>query len=271
MNIIDPHIHMYSRVTDDYERMSLAGIRAVVEPAFWLGGARTHIATFCDYFDGIIGFETERAAQYGIRHFVCLSMNPREANDRGLTKEVVARLEEDYLDREGVVGVGEIGLDSITEAEEEAMRMQLEAARKREMPVLIHTPHHRKAEGTRRNLDLLKEMDYDPAKVIIDHNTEETTKMVRDAGFWAGHTVYPVTKLSPERAANIVTQFGAERMLVNSSADWGPSDCLSVPRTVRELRRRNFPEAEIRTLVWDNPIAFFSQSGKLAMGNLLDS
>ena len=261
MDIFDPHIHMLSRVTDDYERMSLAGIRVVVEPSFWLGGARTHPGTFYDYFDGLLGFETERAAQYGIRHYVCLSMNPREANDRGLAKEVTARMEKDYLEREGVVGIGEIGFDSITDAEEEAIRQQLEIARKRKLPVLIHTPHHRKAQGTKRNLDILKEMDYDPERVIIDHNTEETIQMVRDAGCWAGHTVYPVTKLSPERAANIITQYGVDKMLVNSSADWGPSDALSVPRTMRELRRRGFPEDKIRTLVWDNPLTFFGVTG----------
>ena len=268
MNCFDPHIHMHSRVTDDYQAMSLAGIRAVMEPSFWLGGARTHPGTFYDYFDSILGFEKERAGQHGILHFVCLSMNPREANDRGLSKEVIAHMDEHYLDREGVVGIGEIGYDSITDAEEEAIRMQLEIARKRDLPVLIHTPHHRKALGTQRNLDMLKEMDYDMEKVLVDHNTEETTKMVRDAGCWAGHTVYPVTKLSPERAADIVAQYGVEKMMVNSSADWGPSDPLSVPLTVRELRRRNYPEASIQTLAWENPIAFYSQSGKLEMGDL---
>ncbi|MCZ6689559.1 MAG: TatD family hydrolase [Planctomycetota bacterium] len=260
---------MHSRVTDDYERMSLAGIRVVMEPAFWLGGARTHAGTFYDYFDGILGFETERAAQFGILHFVTLSMNPKEANDRKLSKEVIDHMEANYLDRKGVVGVGEIGFDSTTDAEEEAIRLQLEVARKKDLPVLIHTPHQRKAQGTRRSLDILKEMDYDPEKVIIDHNTEETTGMVRDAGCWAGHTVYPVTKLSPDRAANIVTKYGVEKMLINSSADWGPSDVLSVPQTVRELRRRNFPEKEIASLVWQNPIDFFSQSGRLDLGNLV--
>ena len=39
MRIFDPHIHMTSRTTDDYERMAAAGVRAVVEPAFWLGPA----------------------------------------------------------------------------------------------------------------------------------------------------------------------------------------------------------------------------------------
>jgi predicted metal-dependent TIM-barrel fold hydrolase len=245
--------------------MAFAGIRTIVEPAFWLGGARTYAGTFFDYFDGMLGFETGRASQYGIRHFVTLSMNPREANDRKLTREVVQAMDREYLDRKGVVGVGEIGYDSITAAEDEAIQIQLEVARKKKLPVLIHTPHYRKALGTRRNLELLKEMDYPPEMVIIDHNTEETTGMVLDAGYWAAHTVYPVTKLSPERAANLVQRYGVERMIVNSSADWGPSDVLSVPRVVRELRRRYFPEKDIQTLVWDNPIGFFTQSRRLDM------
>jgi len=56
MRIFEPHAHMISRVTDDYERMALAGIAAVLEPAFWLGQPRTHVGTFLDYFDTLIGW-----------------------------------------------------------------------------------------------------------------------------------------------------------------------------------------------------------------------
>jgi predicted metal-dependent TIM-barrel fold hydrolase len=34
---IDPHIHMVSRITDDYVRLARAGCLAVSEPAFWAG------------------------------------------------------------------------------------------------------------------------------------------------------------------------------------------------------------------------------------------
>ena len=46
---------------------------------------------------------------------------------------------------------------------------------------------------------------------------------------WAGLSVYPITKLSPERAMNIIKKHGTERIMVNSAADWGISDPLSVP------------------------------------------
>ena len=68
MRIFDPHIHMTSRTTDDYERDAAAGVRAVVEPAFWLGQPRTNVGSFVDYFDSLLGWERFRAAQFGIHH-----------------------------------------------------------------------------------------------------------------------------------------------------------------------------------------------------------
>ncbi|MBI4614897.1 MAG: TatD family hydrolase [Planctomycetes bacterium] len=262
MNILDPHAHMVSRTTDDYEKMALAGVRAVVEPSFWLGQPRTQAGSFFDYFDSIIEWEAQRAANHGIQHFCCIALNPREANNRKLAEEVLAQLER-YLDRPGVVAVGEIGFDLVTDAEEHAIRRQVEMAQKHRLPILVHTPHRNKEKGTERNLKILADMGVDRNVVLIDHNTEETIAMVKESGYWAGHTVYPMTKLSPERAANILEEFGTEKMLVNSSCDWGPSDPLSVPRTVHEMRRRGFSEADIRKVVWENPIAFFAQSGRM--------
>ena len=62
MRIFDPHCHMYCRLTDDYERMAVAGITAVCEPAFWLGTERTHPESFYDYFEHITVFERFRSA-----------------------------------------------------------------------------------------------------------------------------------------------------------------------------------------------------------------
>jgi hypothetical protein len=267
MPLCDPHIHMYARTTDDYAAMSLADIAVVVEPAFWLGEPRKHPGSFLDYFDHLHNFETTRAAQYGIDHYVTLALNPRESNDPRLRKEVLAELPR-YLDGERyprVVAVGEVGFDRITDAEEESLRAQLELARQFQLPVLVHTPHHQKKLGTERTLAVLRDMRYDMSKVLMDHNTEETTDISQRAGCWAGHTVYPVTKLSPERAATIIEQYGAQRMIFNSSADWGPSDPLMVPKLARELRRRKLPGSMIEQILWKNPLAFFGQSGRLRL------
>lgn len=264
MRIFEPHIHMTSRTTDDYERMALAGIAAVMEPAFWLGQPRTHAGTFFDYFDSLLNFEARRAGDFGIEHYCTLSVNPREANDESLSDQVLAKLPE-YLKRPRVVGVGEIGFDNLTPAEERVMRRQVEMAVSMKLPILVHTPHRQKKEGTERTIAIMKEMKVSPDWVLIDHNTEETTPLCKEWGCWAGHTVYPRTKLSPERFANIVDEHGIERMMVNSSADWGPSDPLNVPKSVQELRRRGYQAEKIQKIVWDNPVAFYGQSGKLSI------
>jgi predicted metal-dependent TIM-barrel fold hydrolase len=261
MRIIDPHCHMISRVTDDYERMALAGIEAVVEPAFWLGSPRTSVGTFIDYFEMIIGWETQRAGMFGIDHFTCIAMNPREANNVPLTKDVLPVVEK-FCRRETCVAVGEIGFDTQTDAEESAIRAQLRIAKKFDMPVLIHLPHQFKKVGTERTLKVVLDEGMNPEKVLFDHNTEETLPLYDGTKFWRGITVYPITKVSIERAATMVEHYGVERLLINSACDWGPSDPLSVPKTVLELRRRGFPRDQIQQLVFHNPIAFFGQSDK---------
>jgi predicted metal-dependent TIM-barrel fold hydrolase len=262
MRIFEPHIHMFSRVTDDYDAMALAGVRVCVEPAFWLGQARTHVGTFLDYFDAILEFETSRAANHGVDHYVTLALNPKEANDPRVADGVIEALPK-YLKHPRCVAVGEVGFDSITPAEERAVRAQVELAKAHKLPVMVHTPHRDKRRGTELTISVMKEMGFPPDRCIIDHSTEETTKTILDAGFYAGHTVYPRTKLSPERFANIVDEYGSERIMVNSSADWGASDVLSVPKCVIELRRRGHSEDTIEKIVWRNPISLFGKSGKL--------
>ena len=260
-NIFDPHIHVYARTTDDYERMALAGIKRIVEPAFWLGQPRTRPGSFFDYFEHMLEFETERAAQYGIDHWVTIGMNPRESNNESLCKAVVEGMPR-YLDHPRCVAVGEIGFDRITTAEEDSIRAQLEMAREKDLPVMIHTPHHRKKEGTEATLRVLEDMNYDMDKILMDHNTEETIGISQRSGCWSGHTIYPITKLTPERTTTILQQYGTHRMLINSAADWGVSDPLMVPKTVLEMRKRGFTEAEIELVVWTNPNTFFAQSGR---------
>lgn len=263
MLIFEPHIHMYSRITDDYERMALAGVRAVLEPAFWLGQPRTHVATFVDYFDTLVGWERFRAQQFGIHHFCTMGLNPREANDDRVNADVLALLPR-YLEKDGVLGVGEIGLDDQTATEERFLAAQLELAKKHGLPALIHTPHRDKKRGFERCIAIVKESGLPMERVLLDHGNEETIKMTRDLGCWSGFSIYPNTKMDPARMVAIASEHGVERMIVNSAADWGVSDPMMVPRTAVKLEQAGFTRARIEQLVWKNPIAFFAQSGRLS-------
>lgn len=262
MKIFDPHIHMTSRTTDDYRAMSEAGIVAIVEPAFWLGQPRTHVATFEDYFLSLLGWERFRASQFGIHHFCTMGLNPKEANNPRIAQGVLDLLPR-YLEKDNVVAVGEIGYDDQTQAEERIFAAQIELAKTHALPVLVHTPHRDKKRGTERSIALVKECGIDEGMVIIDHNTEETLPMVLDTGCWAGHSIYPQTKMAPMRMVELVKQYGSERMIINSAADWGVSDPLNVPKTVAAMREGGIDEATIETIVWHNPVAFFGQSGRL--------
>jgi predicted metal-dependent TIM-barrel fold hydrolase len=264
MPLFDPHIHMTSRTTDDYQAMARAGITAIVEPAFWLGQPRTHVGSFEDYFLSLLGWERFRARQFGIHHFCTMGLNPKEANDSKLAAGVLELLPL-YLEKEGVVAVGEIGYDDMTTAEEQCLIAQLELARAHDLPVLIHTPHRDKKRGTLRTLDVLRDLAFPPALALVDHNNEETIAAVLDAGCWAGHSIYPETKMDERRMVEIVKQYGAERILINSAADWGVSDPLKVPKTAELMRKEQIEESAIERICWDNPLAFFGQSGRLTL------
>jgi predicted metal-dependent TIM-barrel fold hydrolase len=264
MKLFDPHIHMSSRTTADYEAMAAAGIAAIVEPAFWLGQPRTHVGTFEDYFAALLGWEPFRASQFGIRHFCTLALNPKEANDERVADGVLALLPR-YLAKDGVVAVGEIGYDEQTPAEDRRFAEQLELARRFELPALVHTPHRDKKRGTERSLALVREARFPEERVLIDHNNEETLPLVLATGCWAGHSIYPNSKMDEPRMAALVRRYGPTRIIINSAADWGVSDPLKVPKTVAVMRAHAIAEADIETIVWRNPVAFFAQSGRLTL------
>ena len=261
MRIFDPHIHMSSRTTDDYERMAAAGVRALVEPAFWLGQPRTSAGSFTDYFDSLVGWEPFRASQFGIRHHCAIALNPKEANDPRC-REVLGLLPR-YLAKDGVVAVGEVGYDSMTPAEDEAFAVQLALAAEHGLPALVHTPHRDKLRGTQRTLDVVKESGLGPGQVVVDHLNEVTVGLVADSGCWMGFSIYPGTKMSPPRMAAILREYGLARMLVNSAADWGRSDPLLTLRTAEAMRAAGFTADQVDQVLWRNPVEFFGQSGRL--------
>src|SRR6187431_778593 len=261
MRYIDPHIHMISRTTDDYARMAYAGCVAVSEPAFWAGFDRGTAAGFHDYFRHLTEVEPKRAAQFGIKHYSWLCINAKEAENVSLSRDVIAMIPA-FLDKPNVLGIGEIGLNKNTRNEAIVFVEHLELAVKYDQQILIHTPHlEDKYQGTRMILDMLTgDARLDRSRVLVDHVEEHTVRPVLEAGFWAGMTLYPVSKCTPARAADVVELYGPERLLVNSAGDWGPSKPTAVPDFILEMRRRGHSESLIRRVVYENPLQFFRQS-----------
>ena len=261
MYFIDPHIHMVSRTTDDYELLTRMGCVGVSEPAFWAGYDRGSVDGFRDYFHQLTDFERKRAATYGIEHYTWLCINAKEAENVKLAREVIGVIPE-YLDRPGVLGIGEIGLNKNTPNEATVFLEHLDLAANHQQQILIHTPHlEDKYQGTRMILDMLtSDKRLQRHRVLVDHVEEHTIRPVLEAGFWAGMTLYPVSKCTPARAADMVEMYGPERLMVNSAGDWGPSKPTAVPDFIVEMRRRGHSEELIERVCYHNPITFFSQS-----------
>lgn len=269
MLFIDPHIHMLARTTDDYMAMADAGVVAVIEPAFWIGQPRTSVHTYIDYLSTLVGWERFRAGQFGIRHYCTVGLNSKEANNPELAEGVMEILPR-FAVKEGVVAIGEIGYDEQTELEDYYLRQQVDLARELDMLVQVHTPHRDKKRGTSRTMDVCEEHGMDPSKVIIDHNNEETVQEVLDRGYWAAFTIYPKTKMGSERMVELARYYGSERIMIDSSADWGVSDPLSVPKTAHLMLKRGIPEADVQRIAYGNALTAYGQSGQMAEADWLD-
>ena len=217
MKYIDPHIHMVSRTTDDYQRMALSGCIAITEPAFWAGFDRSSAQGFFDYFRQLTEYEPRRAALFGIQHFTWLCINPKEADDPAFARDVIAIIPE-FLKCDTVLGIGEIGLNKNTRNELTILEEQIALAETHNQLILVHTPHlEDKLKGTRLIMDALRASSVPPERILIDHVEEHTVAEVLDRGFWAGMTLYPDTKMTPQRAADVIEMYGAERIWMNSA------------------------------------------------------
>lgn len=261
MRYIEPHGHMVSRTTDDYQDMATAGCVAVCEPAFWAGFDRSSARGFYDYFRQLTDFEPKRAAKYGLQHYTWLCINPKESEDVKLADEVLSIIPE-FIDNPTVLGIGEIGLNKNSRNEITVLEKHVDLAARYNQLILVHTPHlEDKLKGTRLIMDVLKnDKRIKPERVIIDHVEEHTVKLVHEQGFWAGMTLYPESKCTPARAIDILEMYGTERIWMNSACDWGVSIPLAVPRTALEARKRGHSEDWIDKVIYRNPIEFMSQS-----------
>lgn len=269
MMLIDPHAHMISRTTDDYERMAAAGTVAVIEPAFWIGQPRTSVGSYLDYLSSIVGFERFRAGQFGIRHYCTVGLNSKEANNEALAEGVMELIPRFAL-KEGVVAIGEIGYDEQTALEDKYFRLQLELAKKLDLPVMIHTPHRDKKRGTSRSMDVCDEHGLDPRKVIVDHNNEETVRETLDRGYWAAFSIYPSTKMGNERMVEILRQYGARNIIVDSACDWGISEPLGVAKTAKLALQKGISQAEVDLACYRNALEAYGQSGQMKESDWLN-
>ena len=112
-------------------------------------------------------------------------------------------------------------------------------------------------------MEVAVEMGVAPNSVVIDHNNEETVQDVLDRGFWAAFTIYPNTKMGNERMVEIARKYGSDHIFIDSSADWGVSDPLAVPKTARLMLDRGIAAKDVEAICYGNALKAFGQSGQM--------
>jgi predicted metal-dependent TIM-barrel fold hydrolase len=71
-----------------------------------------------------------------------------------------------------------------------------------------------KYQGTRMILDMLMGGFTDRSLASAGRSRRGTSiEAVLENGFWAGMTLYPVTKCTPQRAADMIERYGPERLM----------------------------------------------------------
>jgi predicted metal-dependent TIM-barrel fold hydrolase len=60
----------------------------------------------------------------------------------------------------------------------------------------------------------------------------------------------------------MLEKYGTERILVNSSADWGPSDPFTLQECILEYRRRGHSLQDAIEVFHNNPCRFLGQNPK---------
>ena len=262
MKLIDTHVMMESLGLMDLEAMAAAGITTLIADGAGGMDYATSAQAAINYFEHTLLGETKRASDYFIDVYVIAGIN---MNAVPTDYEKLLDALSEYLKRDKVVGVGEIGMEpgSLTcpdlHKQEEVLRTELRIAKEHNKAAVLHLPLKERTTWIERYVKLIDETGLDRSKAVIVHSDASTTKIITDAGCIANISVSPMRKITPEDAAKIVAENDMGRILVSSdSRSRHRSDSLSVPRTALQMRRLGLSEEDITKVFYDNPKRIFN-------------
>ena len=262
MEMMDQHLHIDSRSLEELAMMSMAGIKAVVSHVYY---PHQHVKmtpnTYFDYYDRKINWEPARTKSELIETFLGVGINMVNVpTDWEKVLEALPR----YLKEERVVCIGEIGIEPSSETgdpgiQEEILKEELRIAKEFNMPVNFHTPSKDKEKGVEKYAALLEDAKVDKDKVVMDHANPSLVGLIWELGFYAGVTIQQWRNVTPLDAAKLLEKGDhLDRLMLDSDASPKWSDALSVPKAVHEAQKRGVAEADIRRVVWENPIRFYN-------------
>jgi predicted metal-dependent TIM-barrel fold hydrolase len=262
MQLIDTHVMMESLSLYDLEAMSASGVKILIADAAGGMDYATSAQAAINYFEHTLVGQTKRASDYFIDVYVILGIN---MNAVPADYEKILEALPEYLKRERVIGMGEVGMEPKSGTcpdlgkQEEVLKAELRAAKEHNKAAVLHLPSTERAGWIERYIKLIDDTGLDRSKAIIVHSDASTTKIITEAGCMAGLSVLPMRRITPEDAAKIVAENDMDRILVSSdSRSRHRSDPLSVPRIAVQMRRLGLSEADVKKVLFDNPNKVFN-------------
>ncbi|HMK54841.1 MAG TPA: TatD family hydrolase [Methanobacteriaceae archaeon] len=249
--MIDAHIHADCRPYEDFEQMAVAGIESAVTLAH--DPLRmTSSAVVLDHFHRMLKNDRERAAKNGLKLYVALGVHPRSiCPDIEVVLDKLPKL----LQAERVVALGEVGLETTSIEEQEIFKKQLQIADDLNKKVVVHTPRTNKREVTQKTISIIEE-NINPHLVQLDHVDLSIIDLALELGGQMGLTVQPL-KVTPKEAVDLLSEYGCDGFALDSDMSSSPSDPLSVPKTVHQLKLAGFSDKDIELVSKKNAGEFY--------------
>ena len=251
--MIDTHMHADARSSEDFDKMFISGVDTAITCSYYPYKINNNPDILLNHLNRILNFEPRRAGEYGLDLKVALGIHPANALENN---EKIFKQLRKWIETNKIIAIGEIGLDENTDLEKEVFKKQLELAEETKSKVIIHTPRKNKLEVLKDIKSIVLE-NIDPKLVVIDHINLQTIEELIDEECMIGLTVQP-QKMEVEEAIKIVDNYGFDRFLLNSDISNKPSDPLSVPRTIRSLKRLGYDKKEVEKLAFKNAKEFFN-------------
>ncbi len=249
--MIDTHMHADARSGEDFKEMYLAGIDCAITCSYYPYKIPND-TVLLNHLNRILELDTKRAREHGLDLRVALGIHPTNSN---VNPEIIFENLYKWIESEQIIAIGEIGLEDLTDKEIEIFKQQLDIASETDSKVIIHTPRKNKQEVLKVILDILPQ-HIDENQAVIDHINPNVIEEVIDTGCMLGLTVQP-QKMDKLEAISILDKYGFDKFLINSDISNKPSDPLSVPKTIRELKKQGYKQSEIEKVSHLNAERFF--------------
>lgn len=249
--IIDAHLHADCRPVEDFTNMNMAGVKAIVSCAYDPLEMKKSNVSF-EHFDRIVFREEKRVQNEGIKYYCAVGVHPRAIPVD--YKLVIEKLPE-YLEKDNVIAIGEIGLEKADDIEQEVFIEQLKFADEYNQRVIVHTPRNNKKEVTDIITGLLDE-HINPKLVQLDHVDFSIVDSLIDKEYSLGITVQPL-KMSVKDTVKMLENYGFDRFILDSDISYAPSNPMSLPETKHELEKNSVNSSNIDKVMFKNVSKFY--------------